>query len=94
MKKSTLILLVLVLGIYANAQQTRFEKSNGKETATYFEAVEWYKTLDGKFSEISVKEMGLSDAGYPLHLVTLSKDKSFDPLHAYLKKHRVAGIEI
>ncbi|HAZ92976.1 MAG TPA: hypothetical protein DCX70_06110, partial [Chitinophagaceae bacterium] len=88
MKKSTLILLVLVLGIYANAQQTRFEKSNGKETATYFEAVEWYKTLDGKFSEISVKEMGLSDAGYPLHLVTLSKDKSFDPLQ-WKEKNKV-----
>jgi hypothetical protein len=86
----TLLILCssIFISSFVNAQLCRFEKSNGKETATYFEAVEWYKTLDGKFSEISVKEMGLSDAGYPLHLVTLSKDKSFDPLQ-WKEKNKV-----
>lgn len=79
MKKSTGVILLLLFAASLQAQQTRFENSKGKETATYFEAIEWYKNLAGKYAEITVKEMGLSDAGYPLHLVLLSKDKTFEP---------------
>ena len=79
MKKSTGVILLLLLAASLQAQQTRFENSTGNETATYFEAIEWYKNLAGKYAEITVKEMGLSDAGYPLHLVLLSKDKTFEP---------------
>lgn len=80
MKKSTTFFLLFIVSIAGNAQQTRFEKTKGTETATYFEAVDWYKTLAKKYPEINVKEMGLSDAGYPLHLVILSKDKTFYPV--------------
>lgn len=62
----------------ANAQQCRFEKTNGLESATYFEAIEWYKNLDKISTKVLVKEMGMSDAGYPLHLVMVSKDGKFD----------------
>lgn len=60
------------------AQQCRFEKSNGKETATYFEAIDWYKQLAKKSASILIKEMGSTDAGYPLHLVLVSNDGRFD----------------
>lgn len=63
----------------AKAQLTRFEKSNGKETASYFEAIQWYKDLSKKSGEVSIKEMGATDAGYPLHLVMISADKIFNP---------------
>ena len=70
------------------AQQTRFEKSNGTETPTYFETINFYKGLD-KFSDnISMKEGAISDAGYPLHIVLVSADKSFDPA-AWHKKNKV-----
>ena len=70
------------------AQQTRFEKSNGTETPTYFETINFYKALD-KFSDnISMKEGTISDAGYPLHIVLVSADKSFDPA-AWHKKNKV-----
>lgn len=64
----------------ATSQLCRFEKSNGTETATYFEAVQWYKDLDKTAPAVLVKEMGLTDAGYPLHLVLVSADGKFDPV--------------
>jgi Zinc carboxypeptidase len=60
-------------------QQTPFEKTNGKESATYFQAIEMYKNLDRSSSKLLMKEMGPSDAGYPLHLVLVSNDGKFDP---------------
>jgi hypothetical protein len=60
------------------AQQSRFEKSNGLESATYFEAIDWYKNLDKQSPEVLVKQMGITDAGYPLHLVLVSNDGKFD----------------
>ncbi|MEP6713417.1 MAG: M14 family metallopeptidase [Ferruginibacter sp.] len=63
----------------AKAQLSRFEKSKGNETATYFEAIKWYKDLSKTSTEISIKETGETDAGYPLHLVMISADKKFNP---------------
>ena len=70
--------ILFTLSAYCTAQQCRFELSNGKESATYFEAIQWYKNLDKTSSSVLVKEMGLSDAGYPLHLVLVSNDGKFD----------------
>jgi hypothetical protein len=82
MKKQFLLLsfsfLLLFNSAIVNAQLTRFEASNGKESATYFEAIDWYKKLDKLSPIVLVKEMGMSDAGYPLHLVLVSADGKFD----------------
>ncbi len=71
----------LFLGLFFTsfAQQTPFEKSNGRESATYFQAIEFYKNLDKASSKILVKEMGQTDASYPLHIVMVSNDGKFDP---------------
>ncbi len=61
------------------AQECRFEKSNGLESSTYFEVIDWYKKLDKQSNQVLVKEMGMTDAGYPLHLVLVSADGKFDP---------------
>ncbi|MBC7937135.1 MAG: M14 family metallopeptidase [Rhizobacter sp.] len=71
--------LLMIMTVNSFAQLTRFEESNGKQTATYFEAIEWYKVLDKSSSNVFVKEMGQTDAGYPLHLVMLSSDAAFNP---------------
>lgn len=63
---------------FTRSQQCRFEKTNGLESATYFEAIDWYKKLDKISTKVLVKEMGMSDAGYPLHLVMVSNDGTFD----------------
>lgn len=78
MRKIYLILLIIFASSAIYAQQCRFEKTNGTESATYFEAIEWYKNLDKKYTQVLVKEMGMTDAGYPLHLVLVSADGKFD----------------
>ncbi len=70
--------ILFTLSAYCAAQQCRFELSNGKESATYFEAIQWYKNLDKASANVLVKEIGMSDAGYPLHLVLVSNDGKFD----------------
>ena len=77
--RKLLIFLTLTAVFYnAHAQLCRFEKTNGMESATYFEAIEWYKNLDKISTKVLVKEMGMTDAGYPLHLVMVSSDGNFD----------------
>ena len=78
MKKIFILSFLILLFTKSDAQECRFEKTNGLESATYFEAVDWYKNLDKISTKVLVKEMGMSDAGYPLHLVLVSNDGKFD----------------
>ncbi|HPH85127.1 MAG TPA: M14 family zinc carboxypeptidase [Ferruginibacter sp.] len=75
------LLIILVFGHFtvAMAQLSPFEQSNGMASATYAEAIGWYKALDLETSKLTVKEMGTTDAGYPLHLVLISQDGKTDP---------------
>jgi hypothetical protein len=57
---------------------TKFETSKGAQTPTYAEAIDWWKTTDNNSSIVKMREMGPTDAGYPLHLVLVSTDKDFD----------------
>jgi len=86
------IILLFLITLFFNsgrAQQCRFEKTNGMESATYFEAIDWYKNLDKKSPQVLVKEMGMTDAGYPLHLVLVSTDGKFDPVQWHKEKKTV-----
>lgn len=67
--------------IMANAQEftTTFEKSNGLETATHANCIAFYKQLAASSTKLQVKTFGNTDAGYPLHLIIFSGDKSFKP---------------
>lgn len=58
--------------------ETQFEKSNGLETATYNETILFYKNLAEKYQKISIQEIGMTDSGKPLHIVTFNKDKEFN----------------
>jgi Zinc carboxypeptidase len=74
------------------AQQCRFEKTNGLESATYFEAINWYKNLDKQSEKVLVKEMGITDAGYPLHVVLVSNDAKFDAVQWHKQNKAVVLI--
>jgi Predicted carboxypeptidase len=78
----------ILISFSSHAQLTPFEKSNGKESATYFQAIEFYKGLANHSSIIKMKEMGGTDAGYPLHLILVSNDAKFDPA-AWHKQNKV-----
>ena len=88
MKLHFLTAFILIIASNCIAQQCRFEKSNGKETATYFEAIDWYKQLDKISPGVLVKEMGATDAVYPLHLVLVSNDAVFN-IAQWHKQHKV-----
>jgi hypothetical protein len=78
-----LFLPIFLLTIMANAQNnadfpTTYEKGNGNQTATYDETIAYFKKLDQNFETISMQEMGLTDSGEPLHIITFNPDKNFD----------------
>jgi hypothetical protein len=58
--------------------ETQFEKSNGLETATYQQTITYYKNLAETYPEISIIEIGETDSGKPLHIVTYNPEKIFD----------------
>jgi hypothetical protein len=73
------ILCWILLPCLGFGQQTPFEQSDGRRTATYRECIDYYKQLDKSTAKVSIKEMGMSDAGYPYDLVLYSNDGKFDP---------------
>lgn len=58
--------------------KTPYEKGNGNQSTTYDDCIAYYKNLEAQFETISMKEMGLTDSGEPLHIVTFSENKNFD----------------
>ena len=57
---------------------TRFEQSGGTASPTYAEIISWWKSLDAAYPTVSMREMGPTDAGFPLHLILVSSDNVFD----------------
>ncbi|MDO1499842.1 M14 family metallopeptidase [Winogradskyella maritima] len=84
MKKLVVLFLLIISCADKNPETverdftTVFEKSEGTETATYEETIAYYEALADAYSEISIKEMGMTDSGKPLHIVTLNMDGNFD----------------
>ncbi len=85
MKKIILSLFVVIL-VSCNSEKdqteldftTVFETSKGFETATYKQTIQFYTDLAETYSEISIREIGETDSGKPLHIVTLNPDANFD----------------
>lgn len=76
MRKLLLILVAFAPSLLrAQTINTRYEQSNHLETPTYQEAIAWWKMLDEKFPQVKMQTMGLTDAGFPLHLVIVSADQ-------------------
>lgn len=88
------IILALLAAVWASpllAQDftTRYERTQGKETATYPEVISFYKALDKKYPQISMLEIGNTDAGFPLHLVIYSGDRDFNFTSLHQKNKRI-----
>ncbi|MEJ7739309.1 MAG: M14 family metallopeptidase [Chitinophagaceae bacterium] len=81
MKIAPFLILVLLNSFLARTQNllTVFEKSKGTKTPEYKEIINFYKQLDKLSPRVFMKEYGMSDAGFPLHLVLFSNDGRFDP---------------
>ncbi len=77
--KKIFLLVFILLSIMAQSQKTIFEKSDGKETANYFQVIKFYQQLALHSSIIKLETKHETDASYPLHLVLISNDKKFEP---------------
>ena len=81
MKSFTISFLLLTVSLFAqktNKYDTFFEKGNGNQSANYQETITYYKLLANDFPTIKMQEMGLTDSGEPLHIVTFNPEKQFD----------------
>ena len=58
--------------------QTHFEQTDGEETATYLQTIDFYIQLNKEFPEINMQTMGETDSGYPLHIITYNPDGDFN----------------
>ena len=78
--KKIFLLLSLVYSTSVICQQitTRFEKSNGTQTPTYAEIIDWWKKLDTKSGKVKMLTMGMTDAGFPLHLVIVANNGDYN----------------
>ena len=84
-KRILLLLMALPFFCLAQKHETVFEKTGGKESPTYPQIIDWWKKLDAASPVVKMIEMGQTDAGFPLHLVMVSADNTFDPKTAKAK---------
>lgn len=77
--KKLLLILLFFTAMETSAQQTPYELSGKKETATYDQAIKHYEALAKSYPQARLLTYGSTDFGKPLHLMVLSKEKIFDP---------------
>ena len=85
MKSFLTVLLVLFLFSCSSEKKdadydftSPFEKSQGTESATYEEVIEFYTQLAENYKSIAMYTMGKTDSGEPLHLITFNPNRSFE----------------
>ncbi len=68
---------------------TKFEKTNGSETNTYNEVITFYKKLADTYQSVIMYQMGDTDSGKPLHLITFNDKRTFENEFSENKKQNV-----
>lgn len=88
MKKLMLLAALTALPLCAVVAQdnksgfvTPFEVSKGMESATWGEAIDFYKRLERNSSRVRMEQIGEADGGYPLHVVYYSANGDFNHSH-------------
>jgi hypothetical protein len=57
---------------------TRFEQSKGTQSPAYAEIIDWWQKLDARSGKVKLLKVGMSDAGFPLHLVVVGNNGDFN----------------
>lgn len=68
-------------GSIDDRERISFER-NEQVTATYEEVISFYSYLDEGYAQCRLMEYGMTDAGEPLHVLVMSRDRIFDPAAA------------
>ncbi len=76
-----LLFFILTGGVIVTSAQlkTRYEQSGYTETATYEEAMAFYRALDEQYDDVSILKHGATDIGIPLHVVLIHTGKEKTP---------------
>ena len=78
MNKNWMYCLCFV-SVFAMANlETVYEKSGGTASAAYDEGMAFYRELARTYANVTMRAMGPTDSGEPLHLVLFSADGNFD----------------
>lgn len=79
----TVLVLSLVMMSFSGFAQEQYlilsEKTGWEEVDNYHDIISYYRTLADDFPQVQMKEMGLTDSGYPLHLVIYDPGMTFEP---------------
>jgi hypothetical protein len=78
MRKYFFLFLFISGQVFSQNLMTRFEQSGGKESPPYQEIIDWWTKMDQQSPLVKMQAMGMSDAGFPLHLIIVSNDKDFN----------------
>lgn len=91
MRSFFLCLSTSFIFLHASSQaiSTRFERSGGTQTPEYAEIIDWWQKLDSRSGKVKMLTMGMTDAGFPLHLVVVSNHGDFDFKSIRKKNKRV-----
>lgn len=71
-------MLLMHYSVLSQNMKIPFESSDGSQTSTYFETIDFWKNLAENSEKIQITEKGLTDSGFPLHLVLISNSGEFD----------------
>ena len=70
-----LSIMLLISGVSAQQRNaTPLLKYDENKSLSWEEAISFYSDLDKKYTEATLMEMGMTDAGRPLHLFIISSD--------------------
>ncbi len=92
---SILILFIIIMSCSKNKKEievdftTKFESSKGTETSTYKEVITFYENLADNYHSVIMYQMGNTDSGKPLHLVTFNPNRTFENEFSEDKKQNV-----
>ncbi len=93
MRKSHLIIFLLLSSqSFSQNIKTKFEESNGTQSPAYYEIINWWEKLDALSGKVKMLTIGMTDAGFPLHLIVVSNDGSYDFTNIHRKNKRVIFI--
>jgi len=88
-KLFTGFLILLTQFTFCQTITTKFEQTNGTQSPTYYEIIDWWKKLEKQSPYVKMLTMGMTDAGFPLHLIVVSADKDFNFQNLHKKNKRI-----
>jgi hypothetical protein len=77
----TIVLSILILvpvSLFSQTITTKFERSGGKQSPAYAEIIDWWQKLDQQSGKVKMVQMGMTDAGFPLHLIIISNNGDYN----------------